>query len=179
MSLLGNSNVKSVDTDPPMLSHQEALEQLRVFRERMPEFVQLPNDRALKAMRRKAGVNIDFAREAINAVGTSPVVQGAIGNTQEELLHAEDELNRWTTVEAELRAVVRGVAAANLIRRYRLAQVALQTYNVSRELVRQEEHADLLPHVESMSRLPKFNRRRKATAAKPADPTKVPQPVKA
>jgi hypothetical protein len=96
-----------------------------------------------------------------------------------KLLHAEDDLNRWMIVEGELRAIVRGVAAANLIRRYRIGQVALQTYNVSRELVRQEDHADLLPHVESMSRLPKFNaaaRRRppsRPTRPRSAEPVKT------
>jgi hypothetical protein len=67
----------------------------------------------------------------------------------------------------------KGVAAANLSRRYRLGITALQTYAIARQLVRQSEHADLMPHVEAMKRASKFGRRRRAQAAEQA-PT---QPV--
>jgi hypothetical protein len=81
-------------------------------------------------------------------------------------------------VETELRSMLRGVTAANLVRRHRIGQAALQTFHVSRQLVRQEEHADLLPHVETMSRLPKYGRRHSKSSATPADPAKAPQPAK-
>jgi hypothetical protein len=52
------------------------------------------------------------------------------------------------------------------MRRQRISHAALQAFNVSKQLVRQEEFADLLPHVERLSRIRKFGRRR----LKPAEP---------
>jgi len=52
--------------------------------------------------------------------------------------------------------MLRGVAAANLSRRHRVGLITLQTYSISRQLVRKKAHADLLPHVDGMRRLNKF-----------------------
>lgn len=183
MSILASSLSKktaAAETDVPMLTPEQVIDQLRALRKQIPEFVQLPNGRELKEMRRLANVNVAFSREAVSAVGASEVVQNVIGNTPDELHQAEDEVARWTPVESELRSMLRGVSAAILVRRHRLGQAAIQTYNVSRQLVRQEDHADLLPHVETMRRLPKYGRRRvKSSAAPPpADPAKPEQPPK-
>jgi hypothetical protein len=163
------SEVTAAET--PMLTPEEFIEQVRALRARVPDFVHLPKTRATRQLRRAAGISIQFAREAFGAVGASPVVQEAIGNTPAELHQADDEVARWTSAEGELEALLRGVAAANIVRRQRIAQVALQSYNVSRELVKQEEHAHLLPYVERMKRMPKYGRRRK-----PAEPAQ-PQPA--
>jgi len=179
MSILGSSNSKksAAETDTPMLAPEQVVDQLRALRQQIPEFVQLPNNRELRQIRRIANVNVAFAREAMNAVGASDIVRNVIGNTPDEMHQAEDEVARWTAVETELRSMLRGVAAANLVRRHRIGHAALQAYNVSRQLVRQEDHADLLPHVESMSRIPRYGRRRvKPPAAPPADPAKPPAP---
>lgn len=157
----------------PMLTPEEAVEQLRALRDRIPDFVQLPNTRATREIRRKARLNIEFAREAFGVVGASDVVQGVIGNSPDELHQAEAEMTRWTAVERELNALLRGVATANLVRRERLAQAALQAYNVSSQLVKQEEYAFLLPHVERMRRLQKFGRRRTRAAAEPQLPPAI------
>jgi hypothetical protein len=157
-------------TDTPMLTPEQVVEQLRVMRQQIPEFVQLPNTREIRQFRRLAKVDAEFAREGIGAVGASPVVQEAIGNTAEDLYRAEDEIARWAVAESELRSTLSGVAAANLVRRHRMGLAVVQAYNVSRQLVRQEEHAHLLPHVQRMSQVRKFRQRR----TKPAD--RQPQP---
>lgn len=173
------SKTAAAETDLPMLTPEQTLDQFRVLRKQIPGFVHLPNDRQMQHIRRTARVNIDFAREAIGAVGTSEVVQTVIGNTPEELHHAEDEIARWAIVETEVRSLLQGIVAANLVRRHRLGLVALQAYSVSRQLVRQEDHAGLLPHVQAMSRLPRYDRRRVKSAAAPpaADPAKALQPA--
>jgi hypothetical protein len=145
---------------------------VRILRERIPEFVQLPNDRVTRNMRRQSRLNPEFAQEAFGAVGASETVQSAIGNTPEDLLRAEDESRRWGIVEAELSGLLRGVAAGNVVRRQRIAEVALQAYNVSTQLVKRETHSGLLPHVERMKRLPKYGTRRRG---KPAE--EQPQPL--
>ena len=54
------------------------------LRERIPDFVLLPNDRQLKQIRRVAHLDVEFAREAIISVGASDVVQTAIGSTRRQ-----------------------------------------------------------------------------------------------
>lgn len=154
------------------LTPEQVVEQLRALRDRIPEFVQLPKGRQMYQIRRVASVSVPFAREAFNTIGASETVQNVIGNTPEELHRADDETARWTAVETELRAMLRGVIAANLVRRQRIGQVALQAYNVSSQLVKSEEHAHLLPHVERMRRIPKFGQRRAKPPAEtlPAKP---------
>ena len=71
----------------------------------------------------------------------------------DEVLIERDDTGRWSAVEDELRAMLQGVAAANLSRRHRVGLITLQTYSISRQLVRNKAHADLLPHVDGMRRL--------------------------
>jgi hypothetical protein len=169
MSIIGSPNSKNAATEAAPetapLAPEQVVEQLRVLRERIPEFVQLPNNRETRQIRRDARLSVDFAHEAFNAVGASNVVQDLIGNSPDDLHKAEDEMARWTAVESELRAMLRGVAAANLVRRRRIGHAALQAYNVSSQLVKLDEHAHLLPHVERMRQLRKAGRRRAKPAA--------------
>ena len=175
MSIVKSSTIKNAAeaaTDTPMLTPEQVVEQLRVMRQQIPEFVQLSNTREIRQFRRLAKVNPEFAQEGIGVVGASPVVQEALGNTPEDLHQAEAEIARWAVAESELRSMFYGVAAVNLIRRHRVGLAVVQAYNVSRQLVRQQEHAHLLPHVQRMSQVRKFGRRR----SKPADPQPQPQP---
>jgi hypothetical protein len=155
--------------EAPMFTPEDVLEQVRILGERIPELVQLPNDRAMQKMRRKSKLNPEFAHKAISAIGASATVQSAIGNTPEELLQAEEEATAWGLVEEALSRLLRGVAAGNVVRRERLAHAALQAYNVSKQLVKQEDHGDLLSHVERMKRVPKYvsSRRRKPAGEQP------------
>jgi hypothetical protein len=163
--------------DKPLLTPEQVVEHLRALREQIPEFVQLPRNE-VDQIRREASVTIDFARAAITAVGSSEIVQTVIGNSPDELHQAEDELSRWSVVENEFRSILRGVTLANLVRRHRLGRVVLQAYHVSKQLVREEAHAQLLPHVEAMNRIKRFGRRRPKSAGG-ADPQKPvpPQPA--
>jgi hypothetical protein len=181
MSILKSPQLKNaVVTDPnnPMFEPEEVVDQLRAMQNRIAGYVHLPhNNRQMQTIKRRASVNVEFAREAINAVGVSETVQHIVGNSPAELRAAESEIGRWTAVEAELRSMLAAVVAANTLRRERLGLAALQVYNVSRELVRQEDHSDLLPHVEAMSRIPKYNRRTNRAAAKKADATQPAEPA--
>jgi hypothetical protein len=172
MSILKSPHLKNAaaTADNPLFEPEEVVDQLRAMQNRIAGYVHLPNNRQMQTIKRRASVNVEFAREAISAVGVSETVQHIIGNSPDELRAAESEIGRWTAVEAELRAMLAAVVAANTLRRERLGLAALQVYNVSRELVRQEDHSDLLPHVEAMSRIPKYNRRTNRAVAKKADP---------
>ena len=173
-----SKNAAPAANDTPMLTPEQVVEQLRLLRQQIPDFVQLPNGREMRELQRVARVSTEFAREGIGTIGASAVVQEAIGNTAEDLHQAEDEIARWAVAESELRALLRGVSAANLVRRHRVGLAVLQAYNVGRQLVRQDEHSQLRPHVERMSRVRKFARRRGKRVGDPPPPQPQPAPVK-
>ena len=118
--------------DKPMLTPEQVIEQLHALREQIPEFVRLPNSRELQKLRSATRVTVELTREAVNAVGTVEVVRDFVGSTPEELRQAEDESSRWTSVENELRLVLRGVTAANVVRRHRIACTVQRAYTISR-----------------------------------------------
>jgi hypothetical protein len=157
--------------DKPFLTPEQALEQLRALREQIPGFVLEPNERELKRLREAARIDIQLTREAANVAGAE-AVQSALGNTPAELREAENEWSQWVTVEGELRSVLRGVNAANVIRRYELARAARQAYKFGRTLTEQEEYAQLRPHVEAMYRVKNSRRRAKKPASTPDDQQK-------
>jgi hypothetical protein len=142
------------------VSPETALEQLRLLRTQFAEYVQLRVTDA-KAFRRVANINELFKQASMNTVGASSAVGSALGIKPQDLLRESEEAARWSAVEDELRTMLKGVAAANLVRRYRVGLASLQAYNIARQLVRQDEHLDLLPHVQEMKRLKKLGRRRK------------------
>ena len=175
MSTTINNTATAGAQEPAASTPDSIIEQLRVIRQQIPEYTQLAIPDA-KAIRRVAHINSDFIDAAINAVGASEVVQTAVGRTNVNLREENEDAGRWTAVEDELRAMLKGVVAANLVRRHRVGLAALQTYNISRQLIRQKEHAGLLPHVQGMKRLSKFGRRRRI-AQPPADPQPQPHPA--
>lgn len=154
----------------PMLTPEEVIEQARAMRDRIPEFAPLAKEQKTGRMKRLARVDPAVFRASVGAVGTSNLVQSAIGNTPGELLEAQEEMTRWSVAEHELRALLEGVAAANLVRRHQLGEAAEKAYNVSRPLSQLREHANLVPHVEEIKRLRKLSRRRPRAAAEPEPP---------
>lgn len=154
---------------------EQIVEQLRILRQHVPNFGPLAaTDAAL--IRKAAHVHDDMLRAATNTVGASPFVAGALGKDAETLRNERMEVSRWSAVEDELLALYRGVVSANLTRRHELGLAALQTYFITQQLVRQREHADLLPHVAEMRRVNKFGPKRRP---QPAEPPAVPSPVPA
>ena len=158
---------------PAPLEPETIVEQLRALRPQIPQFGPLTVERR-RALRAVANANPLFLEAAINAIGASQAMQDAIGNP-DDLRRDVDLATRWSAVEDELRALLQGVAAANLTRRHRVALAGLRAYHIGRQLVRNEEHGDLLPHVAEMRRQNRFGRRR-AKPAEPAPPQPQPQP---
>jgi hypothetical protein len=159
---------------------ESMVEQLRALRQQVPSYSQLTTSES-RSLRIAAGADPAFVHASINAVGASPGVEAALGITSEALRVEADEAVRWTAVEDELRAMLKGVTAANLTRRHRLGTFALQAYGISRMLVRRAENADLLPHLADMKRLNRFGRGKvkapEDPVKKPEDPVKKPTPT--
>src|ERR1700682_4716513 len=168
MNALNPSTTAAPDTTP--VTPDVLVTELRAMRAQIPDYGQLsvPKARQIRAV---AHVDGPFVQATINAAGASDRLQTALGRTPEQLQQETEEAGRWTAVKDELRAMLKGVASANLVRRHRIGLTALQTYSVSRQLAREEGQLDLLPHIAGKKRLNKFAGTRKASA-----PNKGPQP---
>ena len=140
--------------------------QVRAMRDHVPEYTQLAIPDA-QAIRRVAHVNPELVQAAINSMAAAEGVQTVLGVTAAELQRDTEDAAHWTAVEDEVTALLKGIVAANLIRRHRIGLVTLQTYNICRQLVRKKDHSNLLPHVEMMKRLNKFGRKRAKTPPQP------------
>jgi hypothetical protein len=167
--------VVALDGTTP-LTPEQFVEHCRMLRQHVPDFGPLPKASA-NALRAAARVTPEFSLASINTVGASNPIAAAISSDAPTLLREREDADRWNTAEVELRALLEGVVAANLARRHRIGLAALQTYSIARQLVRQKEHADLLPHVDAMRRLNRFGRRRRP--ASPVTPSPVPGPAPA
>src|SRR5258708_15714616 len=149
---------------------ETVVETLRALREQIPEYVQLaPAD--AKSVRTVASVHPDFAQAGINAIGASPLVQAVVGQTPEALQQDAESAARWSKVEDELLAMLKGVSYANLMRRNRVGEAALTAYAVSKKLVRSPEHAGLLPHLALMRKANRLGRKPQPTVPPPPAPT--------
>jgi len=174
MSTLNNPqpNATVAPAEQPVVLEPEAVvEQLRALRQGIPEFVQLPIPDA-RSLQTVARAGPEFVQAAMSAIGTSAGVQSILGTTPAELQQDTELAARWALVEHELRAMLDGVAAANLLRRHRIGLVALQTYQITRQLVRKKENSALLPYVAIMRMHNKYGRKRpSATPPSPPPPT--------
>ena len=156
----------------PAVTPEMIVEQLRAMRQHIPDYVHLPIAEA-RTIQTIANVHPQFAQAAINAIGASPTVQESVGRTPEELQQEAETSARWSKVEDELLAMLKGVVAANLTRRHRLGQAALVAYSVSKGLVRSRTHAALIPHVSLMRKTNRLGRSRKP-APQPQTPVPIP-----
>jgi hypothetical protein len=171
-----NQSKAAVAAQDPAVTPEAIVEQLRVMRQQIPEFVQLPAAEA-RTINAVASVNPVFSQAAINAIGASPVVLSVVGRTPEELQQEKETAARWSKVEDELEAMLKGVSSANLLRRHRLGSAALLAYSLSKSLVRSPEHAALLPHVEVMRKANRFGRKQKSAAQQPQTHAPSPEPA--
>ncbi|MGA8809147.1 MAG: hypothetical protein WB973_14820 [Thermoanaerobaculia bacterium] len=166
-----NEKSAAAAAQDPAVTPESIVAQLRTVRQQIPDFGSLSSADS-RPLQSAAHVHPDFTQAAISAMGASATVLSAVGTNAEDLQREIDTAGRWAVVEDELRAMLRGVMAANLTRRHRIGKTALLTYAVSQKLVRSPDHADLLPHVDVMNRMNRFGRRKKRTV--PAPPAPVP-----
>jgi len=169
-----NNETKQQTTNPvaaadvpqpaPALTPEAVVEQLRVMRGQIAEVTPLtPAQR--KALRSQNRTNNPILQASINVIGALDIVEQAVGQPADDVRQMYEEANRWTAAEDELRAMLNGIAGANLIRRQRIALVAGRAYNIGAQLARDPTHAVLVPHVQEIKRLKSFKRRKKAAQA--------------
>ncbi|HEX7152785.1 MAG TPA: hypothetical protein VF618_14945 [Thermoanaerobaculia bacterium] len=144
------------------INPHELIQLLRSYAERIPDFKILTNDEIL-ALRRASTLERDWVVEAISTIGASPTINQALDSTSDALFKEMRSMGEWSEVEAQARTLLLGISCANLIRRHRMGLKALQAYGIARQLVRQREHADLIPHVERLRQMNKLGKRKKKT----------------
>jgi len=159
-------------TENTPLTPEQLVEQLRKLREQIPDYAQMSTSEA-GSLRQAAQVALPFVHAAINANGASPAVAAAIGRDADALRQELADQASWSAFEDEARALLQGIVAANLKRRHRIGLTALQTYQISRQLVRKPEHQDLAPHVAEMKRTNRLGNRRRVRKSTEGQPGPV------
>jgi hypothetical protein len=151
---------------PAGVPSKEILEGVRGFRERLG--FQRTTAIEATARGRVARLSMDFIRAAFIAIAGSPQLLAILGRPLDNLRQDEEFVSEWTAVGDELRSLLNEVDTAVMLRRHRMGILALQTFQVTRQLVRDSSNANLLTHLEEMNRFNEFRKgvsRSKAAAA--------------
>ncbi|HYK05259.1 MAG TPA: hypothetical protein VE974_26145 [Thermoanaerobaculia bacterium] len=153
------------------LEPEAVLELLRALRAQIGDVTPLTvAERQL--LRRRAKLSNPVLQASINMIGALEQVSLAVAQPVDGVRRMDDETNRWTAVEDELRMMLQGIAGANLVRRQRVTLIAGQAYLIGAQLARDPANAVLRPHVEEIKRLKRIIRRKKAGEAE-----QLPSPV--
>jgi hypothetical protein len=148
------------DSNENPITPSELMEILQNLQTRVPGFQSLSNAQVI-SIRKAAGLNPDWVRRSVSILDNSPGVAAAVDTTHDALVAEIDDMNRWTAVETELKAFLKGVSGANLVRRHRIGLKALQIYGISRQLIRQPGNDNLRTFVESLQEMNKLGKRKK------------------
>jgi hypothetical protein len=162
------------DSPAPMLDPETVVSQLRAMRSQIVEITPL-NAVERETLRRRAKTTNSILQASINVIGAFDKVSQAVAQPADEVRRLYDEANRWTAVEDELRAMLNGVAGANLVRRQRITLVTTQAYKIGTELARDSANAMMLPHVQEIRRLKRMARRKKTADVPPSPPVQAPE----
>ncbi len=168
----------AVDVAPaePALTPEELVDVLRSTRARIAEVAPM-TAKERKLLRRRANASDLIVQASINVMGALDNVSQAVGQPADDVRRLSEEANRWLVAEGELRAMLNGVAGANLIRRERIALIAGQAFNIGTQLARDPANAVLVPHLEEVKRLKSIKRRKHAAPAPPTPASPAPVPV--
>ena len=171
-----NSNPNAAADTPqptPGISADALIEQLRTLKSQIPAVTPMtPQER--QNVRNRARTSHDVLKASISVIGADGMVSQAIGQPPDAVQELVDESVRWQRAEDELRAMLNGVAGANLVRRERLSALASRACGIGTQLAKDPDHVALVPHVEEVKRLRKLERRKK-----PATTPQTPAPADA
>lgn len=149
----------------------ELVDRLRELQEQIPDFAPLTDAQRLSLMKVRAAISDAALQSSINLIGAWDGAEAALGQTYEEVRQYVDYTARWSTVEGQLKAMLRGVSDANLVRWARADQIATQAYLICQQLAKDPAYARLRPRIAEILRLRKLRRRKRPQpAAQAADP---------
>jgi hypothetical protein len=153
-----------------MFTPEEAVEQIRALRARIPDILPLTAEKR-RQLRSLSKVPDPVVQASINAIGLSNAVSQGVGLPAADARQMVEEANRWTAVEDELRITLNGVAGGNLSRRRQIALLVSRAYGFGRQVVRVPENEALASHLDEIRRMRKVSSRRKRTSQTPEDPS--------
>jgi hypothetical protein len=153
-----------------MLTAEQFIERLRNLLTQIDAVTQLTAQQR-RAIRQKLKLPGTVIRAQISVIGASDRITEAVGYSADEMLTMVTDSDRWGAVADELKALWSGIAGANLLRRQTIAIITKQAFAIAQGLIRDPEHADLVPHVEEVTRLKKLTGRRK----RPAENVETPE----
>ncbi|MEA2489118.1 MAG: hypothetical protein QOH21_910 [Acidobacteriota bacterium] len=153
----------------PGVSSKEVMEGTRGLRTKLG--FQRTSATEAQSRARVSRLKMDFIRAAFIAIAASEKLRVAIGRTPEELRGDEDFISEWTSIADEIRALLHEVESTIMLRRHSMGLIALQTFQMTRQLVRDSSNANLLTHLEAMDRFNEFRKGGRKAVAAPATPT--------
>jgi hypothetical protein len=167
----------AADTPQGTLAPEVVIDQLRAIRAQLPDVTPLTSPQRA-ALRKAANIPAEVLQASISVIGASDDVASAIKQPVGDVHALQDESNRWSAVEDELKALLNGVSGSNLVRRHRLALIAGQAYAIGTQLTRDPANVLLVPHVQEVKRLKKVAQRKKPhPTTTPGSPAPAPQPA--
>ena len=162
--VVANVATQLVVADPATLTRG-----LRYLRDYIPGFTQLSPEEQ-RALTRVASLDPEFMEAGLRTAKAWDEMKTLFGHSGEELGDDADEIRRWDEAESELRATLRGVAAANRKRRHALGRTILLMYSFLGITIDDESRRHLRPHYEEMKRAYLRSRKRKRKPAKEEKP---------
>lgn len=155
----------------PEITAEALIEQLRSLNGQIPMVAPMTSQER-KSARNGSRTSQTVLQASISVIGAENLVSQAVKHASSDVQDLCDDSVRWARVEDELRAMLNGVAGANLVRRQRLSAIANRACGVGLQLAKDPEYAALVPHVEEIKRLRKLERRKK-----PASTPQTPAPA--
>jgi len=159
--------------NPAKLEPEAVIEQLRTIRSQIDGVEPLSKEQRKLVRQRVRILPKPVVEASINVIGVIDNVSQAIGQPLDEVRQLQTDTLRWEAVADEVRAFLKGLEGANLVRRQRLTLIAAQAYTIGAQLAKDPAKSVLVPHVEEVKRLKSTSRRRKAARA-PQPPAKTP-----
>jgi hypothetical protein len=171
------SNNAEVPVTPTEQSYADSalarVDEIRVMREKIPNLV-IPETKGARArLANAASVPKVFVELATVAVKSKPVLVRASGQDLAQDKDLSDYAEAYGPVADELEALASFVRHSVTLAKNKVGSEALTTYILAQRLSKRPETADLLPHVEDMTRALGRSGRRKAKA----QPAPAPAPV--
>jgi hypothetical protein len=152
------------------LTPEDVIAQLHAMRAQIENLTPLTHEQRMLLKRRLRRHQAPIVEASINVIGVLDNLSQLIGQPLDDVRELQDDSIRWDAVAEEARAFVSGIEGANLLRRQRLAFIAMQAYAIGTQLAKDPAKAILVPHVEEIKRLKGILRRKKKAQAPQTPP---------
>jgi hypothetical protein len=155
-------------TQPPMLTPDEAVAQIRAMKAQLPDVTSL-TQREREFLRTSARIPDPAIQASISVLDASNDVAHVVAQPADvRQMYADN--GHWATFENELKAMLQSVADANIVRRARTRVIAVQAYQIGLQLSKTPGNEGLETHVKEVKRLRAAGRRKKAAPKTPQTP---------